>query len=91
MANFEILSVRLDGCCRGWRVDLLMEKLNGQVEETLLLCKLCGGLLREASLYEFDGGQELRCSVCIPKNAGKQPAQLTMNREAINNKTVSNL
>ena len=85
----DILFVSVNGSCRGWRVDLLMEKLNGKVEETLLVCKLCGGLLREASLFEFDGGQELRCSMCIPENTTKQPAQLTMNREAVNNKIVS--
>ena len=85
----DIFYVTYDGNYRGWRVDLLVEKLNGQVEETLLLCKLCGGLLREASLFEFDGGQELRCSICIPDTLTKQSAQLTMNRDAVNSKLVS--
>ena len=45
------------GSTKGWRVDLLVEKLSSKVEEKVLLCSSCGGLLRDACIYE----EEFRC------------------------------
>ena len=51
------------GSTKGWRVDLLVEKLSSKVEEKLLQCSSCNGLLRDACIYE----EEFRCGVCIPE------------------------
>ncbi|KAI6646450.1 TNF receptor-associated factor 4-like [Oopsacas minuta] len=73
-----------EGDYRGWRVDLLVENLSGKVEEELLRCNICDGLLREACLFQG----ELRCRVCIP-NEGViwQPAK--QNRVIVNDKKIS--
>ncbi|KAI6646816.1 TNF receptor-associated factor 1-like [Oopsacas minuta] len=46
-----------DGSYRGWRVDLLIDKLSSKMEEKILLCSSCKGMLRDACIYEGD----LRC------------------------------
>ena len=74
---------REDGTSKGWRVDLLVEKLSSKVEEKLLLCNSCNGLLRNACLYE----EELRCGVCIPEGVARQPVK--MNQTIVNEKMVS--
>ena len=71
-----------DGYCKGWRVDFLVEKLSSKVEEKLLLCSCCHGLLRDACLYE----EELRCGVCIPEGVTWQPVK--MNRNIVYEKMV---
>ena len=53
---------------KGWRIDLLVEKLS-EPEEQLLLCSCCNGLLRDACLLE----EELRCGVCIPEGVAWLP------------------
>ena len=68
-----------DGSSKGWRVDLLVEKLS---EGKLLLCSSCGGLLREAYIYE----EEFRCGVCIPEGVAWQPVK--MNRTIVDDKMV---
>ncbi|KAI6655964.1 TNF receptor-associated factor 6-like isoform X1 [Oopsacas minuta] len=72
-----------DGSYRGWRVDLLVENFSSKVEEKLLLCCSCRGLLREPCLYQ----EEVRCGVCIPVGVAWQPVQ--MNREIVNDKMIS--
>ena len=82
-ARNALLYVRSeDGCCKGWRVDFLVEKLSSKVEEKLLLCSCCHGLLRDACLYE----EELRCRVCIPEGVTWQPVK--MNRNIVYEKMV---
>ena len=68
-----------DGSSKGWRVDLLVEKLS---EGKLLLCSCCHGLLRDACLFE----EELRCGVCIPEGVAWLPVK--MNRTIVNEKMV---
>ena len=75
-----------DGCYGGWRTELLVEEIIGKMETKFLLCNYCGGMLRDACLFEKDGKQELRCSVCIPTDVNKQIAQL--NCETVNEKQV---
>ena len=65
----------------GWRVDLLVEKLSSKLEEKVLLCSYCNGLLRDACL----SNGSLMCQLCIPEDA--QP--VGMNRELMNEKMVS--
>ncbi|KAI6649476.1 TNF receptor-associated factor 4-like [Oopsacas minuta] len=73
-----------DGKFGGWKVELLLERLSSKLEEKLLLCNSCKGLLREACLYHG----ELRCRVCIPKGAPSwQPVK--MNSEIVNEKMIS--
>ena len=55
-----------DGSYRGWRRDLLTEKLE-EVEERCLVCQVCNGLIRNSCLYEGEIDQEVRCFVCIPE------------------------
>ena len=55
---------------KGWRRDLLVEKLY-ESEEQLLLCSCCDGLSRDACLYE----EELRCGLCIPEGVAWQPVK----------------
>ena len=50
-----LYETREDGSSKGWRADLLVENLSSKVEEKLLLCNSCNGLLRDACLY----GEEL--------------------------------
>ena len=71
-----------DGSSKGWRVDLLVEKLSNKVEEKLLLCSCCHGLLRDACFFE----EELRCGVCIPEGVAWLPVK--MNRTIVNEKMV---
>ena len=78
---------RIDGRCRGWKVNLLVEQLTSKLEEKFLLCSYCSGLMRDACLLEKEGKQELRSLVCIPEGAAWQPA--LMNREAINSRRVA--
>ena len=85
--NKLVYVIRDDGSYGGWRTELLVEEISGKVEERFLLCNYCRGMLRDACLFEKNGKQELRCSVCIPKDVNKQRVQ--MNREAVNEKQVS--
>ncbi|KAI6648531.1 hypothetical protein LOD99_8163 [Oopsacas minuta] len=71
-----------DGSYRGWRVELLVENLSSKLEEKLLLCSSCNGLLREAYIC----GGVYRCGVCIPEGVVWEP--VNMNREIINDKMV---
>ena len=71
-----------DGSSKGWRVDLLVEKLSSKVEEKLLICSCCHGLLRDACICV----EEFRCRVCIPEGVAWQPVK--MNREIVNEKMV---
>ena len=68
---------------KGWRVDLLVEKLSSKLEEKVLLCSCCNGLLRDACLCNG----ALMCQVCIPEDTVVQPVD--MNREIVNEKMVS--
>ena len=78
-----LLYVMSDDCKpKGWKVDLLVEKLSSKVEEKVLLCSCCHGLLRDACICE----EELRCRVCIPEGVPWQPVK--MNREIVNEKMV---
>ncbi|KAI6661195.1 TNF receptor-associated factor 4-like isoform X1, partial [Oopsacas minuta] len=72
-----------DGSYRGWRVDLLVDNLSSKLEEKLLLCAFCNGLLRDACFYQ----EELRCGVCIPEGVAWQPVK--MNREIVSDKMIS--
>ena len=63
-----------DGSPKGWRVDLLVEKL--------LLCSCCKGLLRDACICE----EELRCRVCI--HGGVAWLSMKMNREIVHERKV---
>ena len=65
---------------KGWRVDLLVEKLS---EERLLLCSCCNGLLRDACICNG----AFMCQVCIPEGMAWQPVD--MNRQIVNEKMVS--
>ena len=71
-----------DGSLKGLRVDLLVEKLSNKVEEKLLLCSCCNGLLRDACICNG----ALMCLVCIPEGTVIQP--VVMNREIVNEKMV---
>ena len=64
---------------KGWRIDLLVEKLS---EGKLLLCSCCNGLLRDACICNG----ALMCQVCIPEGTVFQP--VVMNREIVNEKMV---
>ena len=68
---------------KGWRVDLLVEKLSSKLEEKVLLCSCCNGLLRDACLCNG----ALMCQVCIPEDTVVQP--VVMYREIVNEKMVS--
>ena len=68
---------------KGWRVDMLVEKLSSKLEEKVLLCSCCNGMLRDAC---FSDGA-LMCQVCIPEAIVVQP--VVMNREIVNEKIVS--
>ena len=81
-----LLYVKHSARYRGWRPDLLVDRLQGEVEEKFLLCNSCRGVLRDACLYEKNGIQELRCSVCIPDDVKEQAAQL--NREVADKRRV---
>ncbi|KAI6650763.1 TNF receptor-associated factor 6-like isoform X3 [Oopsacas minuta] len=72
-----------DGSYRGWRVDLLIDKLSNKMEEKILLCSNCRGMLRDACVYEGD----LKCGVCIPEGVAWQPVK--MNRESVSDKMIS--
>ncbi|KAI6657014.1 TNF receptor-associated factor 3 [Oopsacas minuta] len=72
-----------DGSYRGWRVDLLIDPLSNKMEEKMLLCSSCNGMLRDACFYE---GQ-VRCGVCIPEGVAWQP--VIMNREIVSDKMIS--
>ena len=63
-------------------MDLLEEKLSSKLEEKLLLCSCCKGLLRDACLCK----EELRCRVCIPEGIAWQPVK--MNREIVYERKV---
>ena len=64
-----------DGSSKGWRVDLLVEKLS---EGKLLLCSCCHGLLRDACICNG----AFICQVCIPEGIAWQP--VVMNRTIVN-------
>ena len=71
-----------DGTSKGWRVDLLEEKLSSKLEEKVLLCSSCKGLLRDACLCNGT----FMCHVCIPEDTAWQPAEI--NREIVNERKV---
>ena len=85
--NKLVYVIRDDGSYGGWRTELLVKKMTEGGEGKFLLCNYCSGMLRGASLFEKDGKQELRCSVCIPKHVYKHKVQL--NRETVSEKQVS--
>ena len=62
---------------KGWRVDLLVEKLR---ENRLLSCSCCSGLLRDACICNG----AFMCQVCIPEDIAWQPVE--MNREIVTRK-----
>ena len=70
---------------KGWRVDLLVEKLSSKVEEKVLLCISCNGLLRDACICNG----ALMCQVCIPADTVTVVQPVVMNREIVNEKMVS--
>ncbi|KAI6658972.1 hypothetical protein LOD99_14648 [Oopsacas minuta] len=72
-----------DGSYRGWRVDLLVDNLSNKMEEKILLCSSCQGMLRDACIYEGD----LKCGVCVPEDVAWQPVK--MNREIVSDKMIS--
>ncbi|KAI6658973.1 TNF receptor-associated factor 3 [Oopsacas minuta] len=72
-----------DGSYRGWRVDLLIDNLSNKMEEKILLCSSCQGMLRDACIYEGD----LKCGVCIPEGVAWQPVK--MNRGIVSDKMIS--
>ena len=76
-----LLYVMSDCKPKGWKTDLLVEKLS-EPEEQLLLCSCFNGLSRDACFYE----EELRCGVCIPEGFAWQPVK--MNRTIVNQKMV---
>ena len=78
-----LLYVTREDGSKGWRVDLLVEKLSSKVEEKLLLCNSCSGLLRDACICNG----VFMCQVCIPEGVAWQPVE--MNREIVNEKMVS--
>ena len=84
-----LLYVMCEGVNRGWRLELLTEQLSNKVEEKLLLCSYCRGLVREACQCEVNGKHVLRCLMCKPFDVRCQSTPLT--REAINEKSVSNI
>ncbi|KAI6647636.1 TNF receptor-associated factor 4-like [Oopsacas minuta] len=71
-----------DDSYRGWRLELLKEKLSSRVEEKLLMCTFCKGLLREACICQ----EEFKCRICIPRGAPWQPVKV--NREIVNEKMI---
>ena len=76
-----LLYVMSDCKLKGWRLDLLVEKL-AESEEKFLLCSSCNGLLRDACFYE----EGLRCAVCIPEGVALLPVK--MNQTIVNQKMV---
>ena len=68
---------------KGWRVDLLVERLSSKLEEKLLLCSCCNGLIRDACVCNG----AFMCQVCIPENIAWQPVE--MNRSIVSEKMVS--
>ena len=83
----ELLFVRNEaGEYRGWKRELLVEKLT-KVEEKYLLCRVCQGLLRKACLFENQGEQETRCNLCLPENTAVDEAH--MNQESVNERYVN--
>ncbi|KAI6647637.1 TNF receptor associated factor 3 [Oopsacas minuta] len=71
-----------DDSYRGWRLDLLIEKLSSRIEEKLLMCTFCKGLLREACICQ----EEFKCRVCTPEGVPWQPVKV--NREIVNEKMI---
>ena len=67
---------------KGWRVDLLVENLSSKIEEKLLLCSRCNGLLRDACICNG----AFMCQVCTPEDMASQPVE--MNRTIVNEKMV---
>ena len=80
--NVSLYVTSVDGSPKGWRVDLLEEKLSSKLEERLLLCSSCTGLLKDACLCNG----ALVCRVCIPKDTALQSVE--MNREIVNERKV---
>ena len=76
-----LLYVMSDCKPKGWRIDLLAEKLS-ESEEQLLLCSCCNGLSRDACFYQ----EELRYGLCIPEGVVWQPVK--MNQKIVNQKMV---
>ena len=84
-----LMLVRRDyGGYGGWRRELLVDWMLGEVEVKFLLCSYCRGILRDACLIEKDGKQELACSVCTPRGVKSQIA--LMSRETVDAKQVRN-
>ena len=76
-----LLYVMSDSKPKGWRIDLLVEKLS-ESEEQLLLCSCCNGLSRDARFYE----EESRCGLCIPEGVAWLPVK--KNRKLVIQKMV---
>ena len=85
--NKLVYVIRDDGSYGGWRTELLVEKITKDGEGRFLLCNYCGGVSRDACLFEKDGKHKVACSLCIPKDVNRKMAQL--NRETVDEKQVS--
>ena len=81
--------VYLEGTCRGWRVDLFLEKLETGKEIEHLLCKKCGGVARNACLVKFRKRRVVRCSACIPTELKENSTPIDFVRESVNDLDVS--
>ena len=88
----DLVYVRSTDGYWGWRVDLLAEKLKGSLEKKFLLCRACGGLLREANVIIIERKQELRCFACNPFVVGFVQAYTPMNtnQDSVDKRIVSN-
>ena len=83
----DMMLVQLAGRHGGWRAELCVTELNLS-EEKLLVCSLCKGILREASVFEVEGRQELRCAVCLPQDSDLS-IQIPLHiRDVVNEKQV---
>ena len=83
----DMMLVQLAGRHGGWRAELCVTELNLS-EEKLLVCSLCKGILREASVFEVEGRQELRCAVCLPQDSDLSIQILLHIRNVVNEKQV---
>ena len=85
----DLVYVKYTDGHRGWRVDLLADKLKENLEETILVCSVCGGLLRKANIIVIEGKQELRCFACNPFKVGLEYTPMSKNQEAVDKRIVS--
>ena len=88
----DLVYVKCTDGYRGWRVDLLAEKLENSLGEEFLLCRECGGLLREASVIVTEEQLELRCFACNPFIVGVGQATATnTDQDAVDKLLVSTI